>query len=654
MGMYFYHPEFLIALLFTGFILAIHLLKKSKTVAVRFSTLRFFTDESVRKSKSRKLRKLLLLITRLLLAITIIMMFARPYVQSSALSNLQNPNASVFIWIDHSLSMDYVEKSVSCGQRAMALVDSFVAMAPPTAKVFVYADDQKNFIDYSSGDRQFQSVHGDLQLEKVISALKSHDRYTSYPVFIVASDFQETTTNQLDSLLKTERLATDVIYVSFTPANPWNYAIQSVNAGGGSDAIEVAAAAYGRGLTNGRLRVSMGNIGTAPVQLSIPENGTGTVTVPFSLQENKTGKVVLDEKDPLAFDNVAFIGTGSRTGSDILVLGNSDENFVIAAALKALGDRSGCRVVQKNCNDVSTEDLTASTVILINHPSIPCPPIEKLLSDRNVDSHTFLYCLSEDSLDLVSDYALLKKRFPTIERFKHASILQPVFPVLPDIKSGMWQGFPENRWQQLSIHSYAQVLPGIPLCQLSDGGILLSTIVDPMKSKWVISAIPLGINSVCTIWESAVYVPFLDRIMKYLDGGAASSVRAIAGYPMKNPLYSRTGRGYIYDPDGKPLQVADRPEIVLSNPGVYKVAVSDAPASYIVVQPDSLESKMNFRAPNTKRTLYNNAVLCTKDNFCSFAAHQRSGVAFWLPWLLIGLLMVLEIVLWENVQKEIG
>jgi hypothetical protein len=652
MGIHFYHPEFLIALLFAGFILAIHLLRKTKTVAVRFSTLRFFTADSVRKSKSRKLRKLLLLITRLLLAIMIIVMFARPYIQSNALSNLQNPNASIFIWIDHSLSMDYIEKSVSSGQRAMALVDSLVAMAPPTAKVFIYENDQNNFIEYSSGDRQFRTMHGDLQLEKVFGALKSHYRYKSYPVFIVMSDFQETTSNQLDSLLKKERLATDVIYVSLTPEKPWNYAIQSVNGAGGGDAIEVVAGAYGRELTNGQLRVSMGNLGTAPVQLSIPENGMRTVSVPFSLQENKTGKVVLDEKDPLAFDNVAFIGIGSRTGSDILVLGNSDENFVIAAALKALGERSGCRVIQKNFLDLTSDDINTASVILINHPSIPCPLLENLLSNRNGDSHTFLYCLSEDSLDLVSDFALLKKRFPTIERFKHSSAQQPVFPVLPDNKSGLWHGFPENRWQQLSIHSYAQVLPGIPLCQLSDGGVLLSTIVDPLKSKWVISAIPLGINNVCTIWESGVYVPFLDRIVKFLDVGSASSVRVIAGYPLKNPLYSRTDRGYIYDPEGKPLQVADRPEIVLPNPGVYKVAISGAPTSYITVQSDSLESKMNFRAPNTKRTLYNNAVLCTENNFCSLAAHQRSGIASWLPWLLIGLLMVLEIVLWENVQKE--
>jgi hypothetical protein len=652
MGIHFYHPEFLIALLFTGFILAIHLLRKSKTVAVRFSTLRFFTADSVRKSKSRKLRKLLLLITRLLLAITIIMMFVRPYIRSNALSNLQNPNASIFVWIDHSLSMDYVEKSVSSGQRAMTLVDSLVAMAPPTAKVFSYENDQNNFIDYLSGDRQFRSVHGDLQLEKVFSALKSHYRYKSYPVFIILSDFQETTTNQLDSLLKEEQLATDVIYVSLTPEKPWNYAIQSVKGAGEGDAIEVVAGAYGRELTNGRMRVNMGNLGTAPLQLTIPENSVRTVSIPFSLQENKTGKVVLDEKDPLAFDNVGFIGTGSRTGSDILVLGNSDENFVIAAALKALGERSGCRVVQKNCLDVTSEDIKSSSVILINHPSIPCPLLENLLSNHNGESHTFLYCLSEDSLDLVSDFALLKKRFPTLERFGHSSVQQSVYPVLPDIKSGLWHGFPENRWQQLSVHSYAQGLPGIPLCQLSDGGVLLSTIVDPMKSKWVISAIPLGINSVCAIWESGVYVPFLDRIMKFLDVGTASSVSAIAGYPLKNPFYSRKDRGYIYDPEGKPLQLPDRPEIALLNPGVYKVTTCDAPVSYITVQPDSLESKMNFRAPNTKRTLYNNAVLCTENNFCSFAAHQRSGIASWLPWLLIGLLMVLEIVLWENVQKE--
>jgi hypothetical protein len=652
MGTHFYRPEFLIALLFTGFILAIHLLRKSKTVAVRFSTLRFFTVDTVRKSKSRKLRKLLLLITRLLLTTLIIVMFARPYVPSDSLSNLQNPNASVFIWVDHSLSMDYIEGPVSSGLRAMALIDSFAAILPTTAKVLIYENERENFIDYSLANRQFRSVHGGLQLEKVFNALKTHDRYKSYPVFVIVSDFQENTTNLIDSLLAKERPATDIVFLSLTPKKPWNYAIQSVDGVGGSDAVEVVAGAYGKELIKGRFRVSLGNVGTAPVQLSIRENGVGTVSIPVSLQENKTGKVVLDEKDPLSFDNIAFIGTGHKKGSDIMVLGNSDENFVIAAALKALGEKRGCRVVQKNCEEVTTEDLDASPVILINHPSIPCPAIEKLLSDRKADSHAYLYCLSEDSLDLVSDFALLKKRFPAVERFKHVSPQQPVYPILPDIKSGLWDGFPENRLQQLSVVSYAQALQGIPLCKLSDDGVLLSTTIDLMKSKWVFSAIPLGINSVCNVWEAAVYVPFLDRIIKFLDAGAASSVKVIAGYPFKNPLYSRKDRGYIYDPEGKPIIVSDKLEIVLSNPGVYKVAVNDAPVSYVTVQPDSLESKMNFRAPNSQSTLYNKAVVCTEDNLFSVSAHQRSGMAAWLPWLLIALLMVLEIVLWEKVQKE--
>lgn len=374
--------------------------------------------------------------------------------------------------------------------------------------------------------------------------------------------------------------------------------------------------------------------------------------MPVVLQENKSGKVFLDEKDPLLFDNTAFIGAGHRKKSDIIVLGNDDENFVTAAALKALGDRSGCRVVQKNCIDVTTEELDASPVILINHLTVPCPGIEKLLSDRSANTHSFFYCLSQDSLDLVSDFALLKKRFPSLERFKHLTVTQPVYPVLPDIKSGLWHGFPEDKWQQLSINEYARSLPGMPLCRLSDGGVLFSTTVDAMKSKWVFSAIPLGINTVCNVWESAIYVPVLDRIMTFLDAGTSFSKKTIAGYPVKNPLYSRKDRGYIYDPDGKPLMVPDRPEIVFDNPGVYKVTVSDAPVSYITVQPDSLESIMNFRAPNAQGTLYNNVVLCTGDKFLSLSELQRSGMVAWLPWLLIALLMVVEVILWENFQKK--
>lgn len=651
MPLHFYNPEFFLALAFLAGILALHLLKKSKTVTIRFSSLRFFTTDSVQRTQRRKLRKLLLMITRLLLVTCIIAMFARPFISSKSFNNFQNPNASVFVWVDQSPSMEYIEKSLANGQRAFDLTDSIAARLPLSAKIFHYDYDAEDFVEYKSASRQFRSVHGDLKLEKVFNALKAHKRYSSYPVLIVMSDFQEPTGVQIDSLMSKNGLKADIIFVSLKPESPWNYAISNVDVIG-SEAVEVSTEASGKKLVNGKVRLLTGNIGTAPVKMTVDENGTGRVVIPFSNRENKICKVILDEKDPLQFDNVMYVYSGQQKRSDILVLGNADENFVLSAAIHALGESGGGAVTVKSCLDVTSSDIDHSSVIIINHPSVPCPGLEKLLSSRNKNGGSFIYCLSEDSLDLISDYSLLRKRFPEIGMLKHSLLTQPVNPVLPDINSGLWYGFPEKKLSQLTIASYAGVLPGIPLCYLSDGGVLFSTTDDKLGARWIFSAIPLGVSNVSTIWQSAVFVPVLDRMLKFIDSRGASDRVVIAGYPVKNPVLSRKEKGFVYDSEGKPVVLPDRTEIVFQTPGIYKVVASDVPVSFINVLPDSMESKMNFRTPNLNKTLYNDAVICGAGEILSLTRQKSTGVLYYLPWIIIGLLIFFEVFLWERVNSN--
>jgi hypothetical protein len=546
--------------------------------------------------------------------------------------------------------MEYKERSITNGLRALNLIDTFVMKLPHTVKVFNYDSERENFVDYNTENRMFKSIYGDLQLEKVLNAMKAHKQYSSYPVLLIFSDFQESTTDQLDSLIRKIKLDADIVFVSLKPESPWNYSLQSIDMFG-ENAIEVTAGASGRKLVKGKVRVSVGNVAAAPVPISVNDGGAEKVIVPVSLQENKICKAVLDENDPLPFDDTLFTCGGQQKKTDVIVLGDTEENFVIAAALTALTQRTGVNVQLKNCMEFTTEDVDNSSVVIINHASVPCPELEKLLSYRNKSAASFIYCLNEDSLDLVSDYALLKKRFPEFARLFTTTSPENLYPVLPDVKSGLWHGFPEKKLQNVSITSYAGVVPGMALCQLNDGGKLFSFATDKTDAKWIFSAIPLGINRSSNIWESAAYVPILDRLLRYSGSGVATDLVAIAGYPIKNPFYLRSDRGYICDTEGKPLVIPDKRDIVFKNPGVYKIVVNNAPALFMTVLPDSLESKMNFRGPNLRGLLYNKGILCTSGEIISLVKKQSSGILYYLPWIFIGLLIILEILLWERAQE---
>jgi hypothetical protein len=101
-------------------------------------------------------------------------MFARPYISSKSLINLQNPNASVFVWVDQSPSMEYIESSLTNGQRAFDLIDSIAAQLPYSAKLFNYDYGTEDFIGYQKR-QQLQGQSRSFEARKrFVSALKAH------------------------------------------------------------------------------------------------------------------------------------------------------------------------------------------------------------------------------------------------------------------------------------------------------------------------------------------------------------------------------------------------------------------------------------------------------------------------------------------------
>src|ERR1700716_3690411 len=100
----FLFPWFLGGLAALGLPVYIHLLKQHRSVPLPFSSLMFFEKRTQSSIKHRRLKYLLLFALRCAFIALLVLAFARPYIQSSAIAR-SNAGRTLVFAIDNSFSM---------------------------------------------------------------------------------------------------------------------------------------------------------------------------------------------------------------------------------------------------------------------------------------------------------------------------------------------------------------------------------------------------------------------------------------------------------------------------------------------------------------------------------------------------------------------
>jgi hypothetical protein len=96
----------------------VHLLLKSRSQRLRFSTLRFFKQQDPRATQRRKLRNWFLLSLRMLLLILLALGFARPYLAGHSAAATDAPRRQIILVVDRSASMLAREREGPRWERA--------------------------------------------------------------------------------------------------------------------------------------------------------------------------------------------------------------------------------------------------------------------------------------------------------------------------------------------------------------------------------------------------------------------------------------------------------------------------------------------------------------------------------------------------------
>jgi len=181
--MHFKHPEILYFLFLLIVPILVHLFQLRRFKISYFSNVRFLKELSIQTRKSSKIKKRLLLATRLLLLTCIILAFAKPFFEAKDSKNASN---EMYIVLDNSFSMQAKGKKGELLKRA---VQELLENTPETAQ-FSLLTNTENFwnTDIKSSKSALQNLKYSatpFELSSIMAKIKAHKSAHKKDVVII-------------------------------------------------------------------------------------------------------------------------------------------------------------------------------------------------------------------------------------------------------------------------------------------------------------------------------------------------------------------------------------------------------------------------------------------------------------------------------------
>ena len=321
--MQFKHPEILFALILLIIPIIVHLFQLRRFKKVFFTNVKFLKTVELQTRKSSKLKKLLVLFSRLLLFSALIISFAQPYISN----NINKKPESIYVYLDNSFSMQAKGKDGELLKRATQDIINGIS---ELESVNLFTNNEvfnnlssKNIkntllsIDYHPVKMDLQSI-----LLKIKSNIKDKGKPSS--IFLI-SDFQSINCKYpigLDSVNNlyvtklqpesTTNVSIDTVYIS-------SQNNQSIN-------IKAIIKDYGKALKNTSVSLFNGNILTGKSNVNLSENIDNEIEFVIPNNNSFKGKLLLEDGQ-LNFDNEFFFTIEKPKKINVTVIGNNN-NFL--------------------------------------------------------------------------------------------------------------------------------------------------------------------------------------------------------------------------------------------------------------------------------------------------------------------------------------
>jgi len=320
--MHFKHPEILYFLFLLIVPILVHLFQLRRFKTSYFTNVRFLKELAIQTRKSSKIKKRLLLATRLLLLAFIIFAFAQPFFEAADSKNASN---EMYIVLDNSFSMQAKGKKGELLKRA---VQELLENTPETAQ-FSLLTNTENFwnTDIKSSKSALQNLKysaAPFDLSAIIAKIKAHKSAHQKDIVIITDavglkekdiatiDFKEKPYFIVPEAEQKNNISIDSVYINQTLENFYEIGINL--SAFGEDFKPVSTALYNQNKLIAKTIINFDNK-KKKIKFTIPK-------------EAFHGYVVIEDNG-LTYDNKLFFSISKSKKTNVISIGEPEKsNFL--------------------------------------------------------------------------------------------------------------------------------------------------------------------------------------------------------------------------------------------------------------------------------------------------------------------------------------
>ena len=365
--MHFQHPELLYALFLLLIPILVHLFQLRKFRKEDFTNVKFLRKINEEKRKSSRIKKWLILCTRLLLLAAVIMAFAQPYFPSES-GNIGRERETV-IYLDNSYSM---QAKGANGILLKRSVQDLLENLPPERPFSLFTNDQqwKNITVEAIQNELQQLEYAAQRLNWQDVLLKAEDLTSkdqnSFINFIAISDFQKT--GNRDEFMLPAEFNTRLVQVQ--PQNVTNTSIDTAYISARTideTTLNIQLSAYNT--SSQEFPVSLYNEAQL-IAKKTAAPGDSITEIEFSIPTGEFARGRIEIADAgLPFDNQLFFSINENEPVEVVIIGAQEDSF-----LKRIYRSPDFNVSSFSGNQVNYDVLTGANLVVLNElPQISSP-----------------------------------------------------------------------------------------------------------------------------------------------------------------------------------------------------------------------------------------------------------------------------------------
>jgi hypothetical protein len=598
-------PGFLLGALAVGLPLYLHLLRRSTSTPVPFSSLMLFELRPPRATQRRRLRYWLLLALRLALLLLLAAAFAEPYVSKPVPSSAADK--LLLVVVDNSFSMRAGTRLADAKRAALSVLSE---RNPRERAQVLELGAQAHMLTQPTQDRRI--------LRAALEGIRPGDSRGSFAVFATAirsiaasekapieahlfSDLQKSNMPPDFSEMTLPRDVALVLHPAAKAAAP-NWAVESVSVpplvwDPHTTRVQAVIAGYGTAAATRSVSFTVSGKTIATRQVQVPASGRATAEIdslelPYGFSRCS---VRIDGADPLpADDEYVFAIERSDRKRGLFIYQSSDTRSALYFddAVKAAAQSAVTLDKVTSDNAASVDPASYSFVVISDVASLPPPFTSKLLDYIHRGGSALIalgtVAAQQQSLPIFGGKILTTRHYSRdAERFAAVGQTDSAYPAA---------GSPEE-WEGVRFY-YATAVDergARVVVRLQDGTPLL--LEKPVGEGRVMVFASAFDNLTNDLPLHPVFVALAERIIRHLSGNDARSGPHQVGDVISLRTAKEQAVGVeVIEPSGRrPLSLEEAvssQSYQLSQAGFYEVHLANGRQDLIGVNADRRESDL--------------------------------------------------------------